>query len=114
MSIFWGNPHLHMRYILFFFFLLLLRPVSGQAPADMSAAFPVIDGLFKDFAAKNHYPGFVYGIVAGGKLVFTGSVGYTNPEKKIPATTLSDFRIASMTKSFVSVAILQLRRQIAS
>ena len=98
-----------MRSILFFFFLLLLRPVSGQAPSDMNAAFPVIDGLFKDYAAKNHYPGFVYGIVAGGKLVFTGSVGYTNPEKKIPATNLSDFRIASMTKSFVSVAILQLR-----
>ena len=51
----------------------------------------------------------MYGIVAGGKLVFTGSVGYTNTEKKVPATTLSDFRIASMTKSFVSVAILQLR-----
>jgi len=75
----------------------------------MSAAFPVIDGLFKDYAAKNHYPGFVYGIVAGGKLVFTGSVGYTDADKKIPATASSDFRIASMTKSFVSVAILQLR-----
>lgn len=102
-----------MRSLLFSICLLLfLQPVlvSAQSAApDMSAAFPVIDGLFRDYAAKNHYPGFVYGIVAGGKLVFTGSVGYTNTEKKVPATTLSDFRIASMTKSFVSVAILQLR-----
>lgn len=102
-----------MRALLLpFCFLLLLRPVLVPAQTmapDMSAAFPVIDGLFRDYAVKNHYPGFVYGIVAGGKLVFTGSVGYANTGKKVPATTLSDFRIASMTKSFVSVAILQLR-----
>ena len=102
-----------MRLLLFpICLLLLLRPVlaPAQSPVpDLSAAFPVINELYRDYALKNHYPGFVYGIVAGGKLVFTGSVGYTNTEKKVPATTLSDFRIASMTKSFVSVAILQLR-----
>src|SRR5882757_8962858 len=101
MPIFCGNAYLRMRLLLFSICLLLLQPmlVSAQSAApDMSAAFPVIDGLFRDYAAKNHYPGFVYGIVAGGKLVFTGSVGYTNTEKKVPATTLSDFRIASMTK----------------
>ena len=30
-------------------------------------------------------------------------------EKQIPVSSQTDFRIASMTKSFVSVAILQLR-----
>ncbi len=102
-----------MRLFLFSFCLLLLRPVTVPAQsagaADLGAALPVIDALYKDYAAKNHYPGFVYGIVAGGKLVFTGSVGYTDVGKKTPVTVASDFRIASMTKSFVSVAILQLR-----
>lgn len=72
-------------------------------------AYPVIDKLYRDYAAKNHYPGLVYGIVSDGKLVFSGTAGYTDLAKKTPATIQSDFRIASMTKSFVSVAILQLR-----
>lgn len=72
-------------------------------------AFPVVDKLFRDYAVRNHYPGLVYGIVSGGKLVFSGATGYTELQKKSPATNQSDFRIASMTKSFVSVAILQLR-----
>jgi len=82
---------------------------AQPAAKDMEAAWPVIDKLFKKYAYKNHYPGFVYGIVADGKLVFSGSVGYSELGKKTPATALSDFRIASMTKSFVSVAILKLR-----
>jgi len=98
-----------MRNLLLAISLLLVRPGISQVTADMSAAFPVIDGLYKGYAARNHYPGFVYGIVADGKLVYTGSVGYSDVGKKILATPSSDFRIASMTKSFVAVAILQLR-----
>lgn len=77
--------------------------------ARLAAAFPAIDKLYKAFALRNHYPGFVYGIVAGGRLVHVGSTGYQELDKKTPVTAQTDFRIASMTKSFVSVAILQLR-----
>jgi CubicO group peptidase (beta-lactamase class C family)/beta-lactamase class A len=77
--------------------------------ANPAVAFPVIDHLFKAYAVKNHFPGLAYGIVAGGKLIYTGNMGYSDLEKKIPVGPQSDFRIASMTKSFVSVAILQLR-----
>ncbi len=44
-----------------------------------------------------------------GKLVHTGSVGYTDVARKTPATTQSLFRVASMSKSFTAMAILQLR-----
>jgi CubicO group peptidase (beta-lactamase class C family) len=91
--------------------ILFLCPVLPAQPASqgIQAALPVVDKLFKDYAEKNHYPGFVYGIVADGKLIFTGSTGYSRLENRVPATAQSDFRIASMTKSFVSVAILKLR-----
>jgi CubicO group peptidase (beta-lactamase class C family)/beta-lactamase class A len=82
--------------------------VAGMG-GRMEAAYPVVDKLFKAYAAKNHYPGLVYGIVANGKLVYSGATGYSDLEKKTVATAGSDFRIASMTKSFVSTAILQLR-----
>src|SRR5580692_5913717 len=75
----------------------------------LAAAYPVIDKLFSRYAARNRMPGMVYGIVAGGRLVHTGGVGLSDVERQIPVSSQTDFRIASMTKSFVSVAILQLR-----
>lgn len=82
---------------------------TAERAKNIQSFLPVIDKIFKDFAEKNHYPGFVYGIVENGKLLYTGNMGYSNIEKQYPATSQSAFRIASMTKSFVSVAILQLR-----
>lgn len=75
----------------------------------IEATFPIIDQIYKDYAEKNHFPGLVYGIVVDGKLVHTGSTGYTDLEKKTTATVNSDFRIASMTKSFTAMSILKLR-----
>ncbi len=75
----------------------------------LAAAYPVIDKLYRDYAKRNNWPGWVYGIVAGGRLVHVGGAGYSELEKQIPVGSQTDFRIASMTKSFVSVAILQLR-----
>jgi CubicO group peptidase (beta-lactamase class C family) len=72
-------------------------------------AMPVVEKMYKDFAEANHVPGYAYGIVIDGQLAFKGAQGYANLEEKIPATTSSMFRIASMSKSFTSLAILHLR-----
>jgi CubicO group peptidase (beta-lactamase class C family) len=93
------------------------RAQSYQPPVFMDAArqkniesvLPAIDQLYKDYAEKNHFPGFAYGILVDGKLVHTGSMGYTNLDRKVPVTTQSLFRVASMSKSFTAMAILQLR-----
>ncbi len=71
--------------------------------------FPAIDKIYKDHAARNHFPGIAFGIVVDGKLVYAGSGGFTDIEKKIPVTSQSLFRIASMSKSFTAMAILKLR-----
>jgi len=71
--------------------------------------FPVIDKLYKQYAADNHWPGMAFGIVVDGKLVYTGNTGYTDIDNKTPVTSKSDFRIASMTKSLTAMAILKLR-----
>ena len=75
----------------------------------LEAAFPVVEKLYRDAAEKRHFPGLVFGIVLDGKLVYSGGMGYTNVAKKIPATSKSVFRIASMTKSLTAMAILKLR-----
>ncbi|MBN9383889.1 MAG: serine hydrolase [Chitinophagaceae bacterium] len=90
--------------------IILLLLVAGRVPAQsLEAAFPVIDSLYKDYAEKNHIPGLAFAIVANGKLVHTGTFGYTDVQKKTPVTARSVFRIASMTKSFTAMAILSLR-----
>lgn len=72
-------------------------------------AIPIIDKMYKDFAEAKRVPGYAYGIVIDGQLAYKGSGGYANIEEKIPATTSTMFRIASMSKSFTSLAILHLR-----
>ena len=70
---------------------------------------PFIDKIFTEYAKQNHIPGLAYGIVVDGKLVIAGNYGYTDIDKKIPVTSSSVFRIASMSKSFTAMAILKLR-----
>lgn len=82
---------------------------TNKRLADIEATIPAIDKIFKEYADKNHMPGFVYGLVVDGKLIHTSNYGYTDLDKKIPVTAQSDFRIASMTKSFTVMAILKLR-----
>ncbi|GAB3642430.1 serine hydrolase domain-containing protein [Spirosoma arcticum] len=75
----------------------------------LEAAFPIVEKLYRDRAEKFHYPGLAFGIVLDGQLVYSGGMGYADVAKKIPATTKSLFRIASMTKSLTAMAILKLR-----
>lgn len=75
----------------------------------IEAAIPAIDKLYKDYAEQNHLPGVAYGIMVDGKLIHSGTVGYTDLAKKTAVSSKSDFRIASMSKSVTAMAILKLR-----
>ena len=75
----------------------------------IQSIFPEIEQMYKEYAEKNHFPGYAYGIMVDGQLVHSGAGGFIDLDKNIPATTQSMFRIASMTKSFTAMAILKLR-----
>ena len=75
----------------------------------IAALYPLVESLYKDFAEKNHIPGYSFGIVLDGKLVYASAGGYIDIPNKIKATPKSMFRIASMSKSFTAMAILKLR-----
>jgi CubicO group peptidase (beta-lactamase class C family) len=70
---------------------------------------PAIDSIYRHHAEENHFPGMAFGIVVDDQLIYTGNYGYTDIEKKIPVSSSSLFRIASMSKSFTAMAILKLR-----
>jgi CubicO group peptidase (beta-lactamase class C family) len=105
-----------------------LAPLSAQAqtpsqvyaPAEFKdadrlqkvmALIPEVDKLYADLAKTEHLPGLSYGIVMDGKLIHTYSQGMANLERKTPVTSKTQFRIASMTKSFATMATLRLRDQ---
>lgn len=77
--------------------------------ARIEAAAPAIDQLVADFAARHHLPSLAYGVIAAGRLVVSGAVGQAELTAGVRASTATRYRIASMTKSFVAVAVLQLR-----
>ena len=117
------------RIIILLIFVCSIQLVSpttqAQTPANFSPAsyqdaqrnnriattFPIVEEMIKEYASAHHFPGYAFGIVVDGKLVFKSSGGYANLEQKIPASSSSMFRVASMSKSFTALAILQLRDQ---
>jgi CubicO group peptidase (beta-lactamase class C family) len=75
----------------------------------VAATAAATEQIFKKYAEERHMPGFVYGVVLDGELVYSGNFGLANLDAEIPAGMQSLFRIASMSKSFTAMAILQLR-----
>lgn len=84
-------------------------PARSAAPADIAALEPRITAAFEAWMRDQHVPGVVYGVVRDGRLVLVRGLGVQDVEAKRPVTADSRFRIASMSKAFTAMAILQLR-----
>lgn len=76
---------------------------------ESSGVFKTVDSIFARHAREKRLPSVAWGVVAGGKLVHAGFLGVANREKGIPASALSAYHIASMTKSITALAIVKLR-----
>jgi CubicO group peptidase (beta-lactamase class C family) len=99
---------------------LLATALQAQEPpaftdprrADRATATATaVEGMFREYAEQQRMPGFAYGIVLDGELLYSGGFGLANIEEGIPAGTETLFRIASMSKSVTALAILQLRNE---
>jgi CubicO group peptidase (beta-lactamase class C family) len=98
-----------MKKILTFTILLIPTFVFTQNLEKITPILPKIDSIFQEFKMKNNLPSVAYGLVVDGKIIYEKSVGTTNYKSNQNADNQSVYRIASMSKSFASVAILQLR-----
>lgn len=93
---------------------LLATPAAAQTPAaapTVETLKPQLDGFFESFAHDSHSPGLAWGVVKDGKLVAWGGIGTQDQDAKLPVTASTRFRIASMSKAFTALAILDLRDQ---
>lgn len=90
--------------LVFFFLLTGLLFTCSTGIAQPEIATTGINEIM------NKYPvaGISVAVIKDGKMMYVHSFGYKNLEQKIPLTNESIFRIASISKSFSSTALMQL------
>ncbi len=100
-----------------------LSPASGQTaalaavpPAPGIAANPEVLAAERLFSAwleaqiaYRGLPGVAVGVVHDQQLVWSHGFGFANVEKRVPMNEQTRFRIASNSKLFTAIAIMQLR-----
>ena len=85
--------------------------VDPNRKAKLGTAFPEIDKIFGEWREKNHVPGLAVGVVIDGELAWSKGYGVRDVTTSAPVDDTTQFRIASMSKSFTAMAILELRDQ---
>jgi len=77
--------------------------------AKIKTAIPVVEKLYREYAEKNNFPGMAFGLIVDDQVIYSDGYGFTDLAKKTKASGKSLFRIASMSKSVTTMAILKLR-----
>jgi D-alanyl-D-alanine carboxypeptidase len=75
-------------------------PAAGAPPATLDAVLQA--GLDRGL------PGVALRVERGGKVVFDGAAGLASREQQTPLAPTDRFRVASVTKTFTAVLVLQL------
>ncbi len=85
------------------------RFTDPERVQKLESALPQVDQIFRRYAVEKKIPGMVWGVVIDGRLAHVESAGVRDRSSNAPVTAATEFRIASMTKSFTVLAILKLR-----
>lgn len=83
--------------------ILLLLPLTGSAQSAGS-----VEREIAAYQMATHTPGVVMGLIADGKVFYRRAFGVRKVGAADPVTPQTIFHMASVTKPFVSTAILQL------
>jgi CubicO group peptidase (beta-lactamase class C family) len=94
------------------------RATTTPTPQATSAATPTatvpardfseVDAYFQQKMAEYDIPGVALGLVQDGKIIYTKGYGVRDTGTKTPVTENTEFQIGSISKSFTSLAIMQL------
>jgi D-alanyl-D-alanine carboxypeptidase len=96
----------------------LIACTALAAHAQNAASDPDVLGAERLFSAwlegqiaYRGLPGVVIGVVSDQDLIWTKGFGYADVKAKLPMTAATKFRMASNSKLFTAVAIMQLREE---
>ncbi|MDP2302189.1 MAG: serine hydrolase [Ignavibacteria bacterium] len=91
-----------MKKQIFIVFILFANLLFAQNGNDKYTK------LLKDWVNYYDVPSLSAGVASNGKIVWTGSYGFADLEFFVPASPQTSYRVASISKSFTAVAIMQL------
>lgn len=94
-----------MRTISLYLLILLISFASTAQESSM-----IINNQISAYARTNHFNGTIL-VQKGDKILYNESFGLANFEHHIPTTNQSRYKIASITKLFTSVLIMQLKEE---
>lgn len=77
----------------------------------MTERFQDLEQFIFDKMAKTKIPGLSIVVTQNGAVLYRNAFGYRNIERGLPATPNTLYGIASMTKSFTCLAVMQLQEQ---
>jgi CubicO group peptidase (beta-lactamase class C family) len=94
--------------------LVLLAPIAGaQQKAELPhpKTLPELQKAMKDVVDKVHLPGAGVALVSNGELLWCGGFGKADLASGRDITCDTEFRVGSISKSFVALALLKLQEE---
>ncbi|MGB7282078.1 MAG: serine hydrolase domain-containing protein [Candidatus Acidiferrum sp.] len=94
--------------------LLLLSPIAGAQQKENLPHPKTLEELqkaMKDVVDKDHVPGAGVALVSNGQLLWCGGFGKADIASGRDITCDTEFRVGSISKSFVALALLKLQEE---
>ncbi|MEO6313591.1 MAG: serine hydrolase domain-containing protein [Chitinophagaceae bacterium] len=91
--------------------LLAFLPVTLCSQQHPVSSVQQLTDSIRSIVEKNHIPGLMVGITGKDSVIFSGGLGYADLQKKRVVDGQTLFRLGSVTKMFVALAILKLVEQ---
>lgn len=82
--------------------------LAAQVVQPTADALSVMDQKIRAAMAEDNIPGVLIGVASRGRLVHTQSYGMANVELRVPVSDSTVFEIGSISKQFVTAAIMLL------
>jgi CubicO group peptidase (beta-lactamase class C family) len=82
--------------------------IQPEVQASQGKLATTLEPYVLGMMAEHRVPGFVLAVVDHGKLAYEGTFGVANIHTKEPVTTRTLFHLASVTKTVVGTALMQL------
>lgn len=90
--------------------VLLASPFAATARDDAAAA-RLSDRMLAALVEANGVPGMGAAVARDGRVVWTGSAGYRDLERRIPVDAGTSFRLASVSKAIAATAAAKLHEE---
>src|SRR5204863_5346527 len=75
---------------------------------DYASVAPSLESMIRQEMDDKQLPAFSIALVDGNQIVWAQGFGYQDPDKKIPATAHTVYRVGSVSKLFTDIGIMQM------